>query len=185
MNRAAFLDRDGVINRAASDGKYIIRWEEMFFLPGVAEAIRLLNTSGFLVIVVTNQRCVAKGLITIEDLILLHQKMRGELAAVGAMIDRVYFCPHDMEPPCSCRKPAPGMLLEAARDRDITLYESWMIGDSTSDIEAGRSAGCKTARVIRSQGLSEDWGEIHAPSLLGIVCKIVESEKRVQADNAR
>jgi D-glycero-D-manno-heptose 1,7-bisphosphate phosphatase len=185
MNRAAFLDRDGVINHAASEGKYIIRWEEMCFLPGVAEAIRLLNTSGFLVMVVTNQRCVAKGLITIEDLKLLHEKMRGKLAAVGAMIDRVYFCPHDIEPPCSCRKPAPGMLLAAARDHDITLHESWMIGDSTSDIEAGINAGCKTARVIRSERLSEAGGHVSAPSLLGVVRKIVGSGKRVQADNAR
>jgi D-glycero-D-manno-heptose 1,7-bisphosphate phosphatase len=178
MNRAVFLDRDGVINRAASEGKYIIRWEEMCFLPGVPEAIRELNTSGFLVIVVTNQRCVAKGMITVEDLELLHQKMCRELAAVDAMIDRVYFCPHDMEPPCSCRKPAPGMLLKAARDHDITLYESWMIGDSTSDIEAGINAGCKTARVVRSQGLSEVGGDVSAPSLVGVVRKIVGSGKR-------
>jgi histidinol-phosphate phosphatase family protein len=185
MNRAAFLDRDGVINRAASEGKYITRWDEMYVLPGVAEAIRLLHTSGFLVIVVTNQRCVAKGLITVEDLEVLHQKMCGELAAMGAMIDRVYYCPHDTEPPCSCRKPAPGMLLEAAREHDITLYESWMIGDSTSDIEAGINAGCKTARVIRSDGLSRDSCDINASSLLGVVHRIIGSNKRPQADNAR
>jgi histidinol-phosphate phosphatase family protein len=185
MNRAVFLDRDGVINRAASESKYITRWDEMCVLPGVAEAIRLLNTSGFLVIVVTNQRCVAKGLITVEDLELLHQKMCGELAAMGAMIDRVYYCPHDMEPPCGCRKPAPGMLLDAARDHDITLYESWMIGDSTSDIEAGTNAGCRTARVIPSHRLSGDSSDINAPSLLGVVHKIVGSGKRAQADSAR
>jgi histidinol-phosphate phosphatase family protein len=177
MKRAVFLDRDGVINRVASEGKYIIRWDEMYLLPGVAEAICLLNASGFLVIVVTNQRCVAKGLITVEDLELLHQKMCGELAAMGAMIDRVYFCPHDMEPPCSCRKPAPGMLLEAARDHNIALHESWMVGDSTSDIKAGINAGCKTAQVIKNQRLSKDSGDVNAPSLLGIVHKIVESDE--------
>jgi D-glycero-D-manno-heptose 1,7-bisphosphate phosphatase len=185
MNKAVFLDRDGVINRAASEGKYIVRWEEMYVLPGVAEAIRLLNTSGFLVIVVTNQRCVAKGLITVEDLEILHQKMCGELAATGAMINKVYYCPHDMEPPCSCRKPGPGMLLEAARDHDVTLYESWMIGDSTSDVEAGINAGCKTARVIRSHRLSGDSSGVSAPSLLGIVRQIVGSGKRTQTDNTR
>lgn len=172
MNRAIFLDRDGVINRAASEGGYIVRWEEMCLLPRVAEAIRLLNASGFLVIVVTNQRCVAKGLITVEDLELLHQKMCGKLAAMGAMIHRVYFCPHDIEPPCSCRKPAPGMLLEAAREYGIALYESWMIGDSTSDIAAGINAGCKTARVIRSPRLWEASGDVNAPSLLSVVGKI-------------
>jgi D-glycero-D-manno-heptose 1,7-bisphosphate phosphatase len=185
MKRAAFLDRDGVINRAASEGKYITRWEEMCFLRGVVEAIRLLNTSGFLVIVVTNQRCVAKGLITVEDLELLHQKMCGKLGAMGATIDGVYFCPHDIEPPCSCRKPAPGMLLEAARDHNITLYESWMVGDSTSDIKAGINAGCKTARVIRNRKLSGDSGDVNAPSLLDVVRKIVRSGKCAQADNAR
>lgn len=172
MNRAVFLDRDGVINRAASEGKYIIQWEEMCFLPGVAEAIRRLNTSGFLVIVVTNQRCVAKGLITIEELYLLHQKMCGELATMGATIDGVYFCPHDIEPPCACRKPAPGMLREAAHDHNIALYESWMIGDSASDIQAGMNAGCKTARVTQSHELSESDGDVSAPSLLGVVGKI-------------
>ena len=172
MNKAVFLDRDGVINRAASEGKYIIGWEEMCFLPGVAEAIRRLNTSGFLVVVVTNQRCVAKGLITIEELYLLHQKMCGELATMGAMIDGVYFCPHDIEPPCSCRKPAPGMLREAAHDHNIALSGSWMIGDSTSDIQAGINAGCKTARVTQSYELSEGVGDVSAPSLLGVVGKI-------------
>lgn len=177
MNRAIFLDRDGVINRAASEGEYVTRWEEMCILPGVAEAIRLLNTCGFTVIVVTNQRCVAKGLITVEDLELLHEKMCRKLAARGAMIGRVYYCPHDIEPPCDCRKPAPGMLLEAARDYDITLYESWMIGDSTSDIAAGIHAGCKTAQVILNHRLLVDSGDMNAPSLLGVVRKILSSDK--------
>jgi D-glycero-D-manno-heptose 1,7-bisphosphate phosphatase len=136
VNRAVFLDRDGVINRAAPEGEYITRWKEVRFLPGVAEAIRLLNRNGFLVVIVTNQRCVAKALIAREDLEGLHQKMCSELALAKAKIHQVYYCPHDVQPACSCRKPEPGMLLQAARAHGIALPESWMIGDSASDIEA-------------------------------------------------
>src|SRR5258707_12947583 len=129
MNRAAFLDRDGVINGKAREGEYVTRWEEMQILPGVPEAIARLNRSGFLVIVVSNQRCVAKGLITISDLEILHEAMSSELAGAGATVDAVYYCPHEKEPPCRCRKPAPGMLIDAARAHDIDLKASWMIGD--------------------------------------------------------
>jgi D-glycero-D-manno-heptose 1,7-bisphosphate phosphatase len=146
MNKAAFLDRDGVINRKAPEGKYIMRWEEMQFLPGVAEAIGLLNRAGFLVIVVTNQRCVAKGLIAPAELEAMHEKMRVELACAGSTLDAVYFCPHELEPPCMCRKPQPGLLLEAARDHNIDLLSSWMIGDSEIDVEAGRRGGPVSAR---------------------------------------
>ena len=174
MNRAAFLDRDGVINRAAPEGEYIIRWEEMRFLPGVEEAIHLLNKSGFLVIVVTNQRCVARGLITTESLKSLHQKMCNELASAGAIVDRVYFCPHDLDPPCNCRKPAPGMLFEAARDQKIILSESWMIGDSASDIAAGINAGCKTARISSGRKLTDNDGDVTAASLLDVARQLVD-----------
>jgi len=148
MVRAAFLDRDGVINRKAPDGEYVIHWEDFHFLPGVAEAIAQLNGAGFCVIVVTNQRCVAKGLLTEAELESLHRRMTDHLASAGARVDAIYCCPHENEPPCSCRKPAPGMLLEAARCRGLDLTASWMIGDSAADIQAGKSAGCRTARVL-------------------------------------
>src|ERR1043165_1767277 len=121
MNKAAFLDRDGVINRKAHKGEYITRWEDLRFLPGVAEAIALLKQSGYLVVVITNQRCVAKGQITIPELEALHQRMREHLAKSGAVIDAVYYCPHEKEPVCRCRKPAPAMLLDAARDHKTDL----------------------------------------------------------------
>ena len=146
MNKAAFLDRDGVINRKPPEGQYVTTLEDFQFLPEVAEAIVSLNRAGFKVIVVSNQRCVAKGLITTYDLDLMHQWMCRKLAVSGAVIDYIYYCPHEKQPPCSCRKPAAGMLLTAARDHEIDLAASWMIGDSDSDVEAGRSAGCKTAR---------------------------------------
>lgn len=147
MTKAVFLDRDGVINQKGPDGEYVTRWEDFHFLPGVIEAIARLNKAGFCVVIVTNQRCVAKGLLTEEALELLHRRMTDQLARAGATIDAIYYCPHELEPPCCCRKPAPGMLLEAARSRNLDLAASWMIGDSNSDIQAGKNAGCRTARL--------------------------------------
>jgi len=147
MDKALFLDRDGVINRKAPQGEYVTRWEDFHFLPGAWEGIKQLNRAGFQIIVVTNQRCVAKKLITEMELENLHRKMTDELAKVGATIDAIYYCPHELEPPCACRKPAPGMLFQAARLRNLDLSSSWMIGDSDADIQTGRNAGCRTVRV--------------------------------------
>jgi histidinol-phosphate phosphatase family protein len=146
MKRAVFLDRDGVINRKPPEGQYVTRWEEMQILPAVPEAIVLLTQAGFCVFTATNQRCVAKGLLTVSELESIHKRMCQEMAAAGAVITDVYYCPHEQQPPCGCRKPAPGMLLRAAREHEIDLKTSWMIGDSEIDVEAGRSAGCKTGR---------------------------------------
>ncbi len=183
MNRAVFLDRDGVINRKAPGDQYVTRWEEMHFLPDVAKAITLLKRAGFRVIVVSNQRCVAKGLLTLEDLYAMHRRMCNELAAAGAMIDRVYFCPHEEQPPCKCRKPAPGMLLTAARAHHIDLTASWIIGDSDTDVRTGRNAGCKTAQLVRSDGIANR-ADVVAASLLKAVHHILQWEE-VIADQGR
>lgn len=148
MTKAVFLDRDGVINQKAPEGRYVTRWEDFHLLPGAAEGIAQLNRAGFCVIVVTNQRCVAKGLLTEEELEILHLRMTNQLAQCGATIDDIYYCPHELEPPCRCRKPKPGMLLEAARSRNLDLAASWMIGDSDCDIQAGKNAGCRTALLL-------------------------------------
>ncbi len=176
MKKAAFLDRDGVLNRKAPEGQYVTRWEEMEFLPGATEAVRALNQAGYFVVVVSNQRCVAKGLITPADLESMHARMRDKFAAAGARIDAIYYCPHDFEPPCSCRKPHPGMLLEAARAHELDLAESWMIGDSSHDVEAGRSAGCRTARSIQESELSIG-ADVVTSSLLDAVHKILETTR--------
>ena len=176
MDRAAFLDRDGVINRKAREGEYVTRWEEMEILPGVAEAIRLLGQAGFRVIVVSNQRCVAKGLITAHEVESLHRRMREALARGGARIDAVYYCPHDIEPPCRCRKPQPGMLLDAARDHDIELGASWMIGDSRADVEAGKQAGSRTA-LIAADEHHAPVPDLVAESLLDAAQQILQREQ--------
>ncbi|MFZ0821201.1 MAG: HAD family hydrolase [Candidatus Acidiferrales bacterium] len=178
MNRAAFLDRDGVINRKApTPDQYITRWEEIQILPGAVEAIALLNQAGFRVIVVTNQRCVAHGLITVAELERLHKRLCDSLAGAGAIIDAVYFCPHELQPPCNCRKPQPGMLLEAARTHEIDLTVSWMIGDSNKDIEAGRNAGCKTAQLLSENETGNDNADVVAQSLLEATDQILRLEK--------
>ncbi len=174
MKKAAFLDRDGVLNRKAPEGLYVTRWEEMQILPGAQKAVRLLNQAGYFVVVVSNQRCVAKGLITMSELESMHVRMGDEFASAGARIDAVYYCPHDFQPPCSCRKPKPGMLLEAARRHELDLSGAWMIGDSEHDMEAGRKAGCRTARIM-GDGESQIGGvDVLASSLLDAVHKILE-----------
>lgn len=180
-----FVDRDGVINRRPAEGEYVTRWEDFHILRGVAEGIALLNHAGFSVIIVTNQRCVAKGLMTEADLQKMHERMTDDLARAGAQIDATFYCPHEIEPPCDCRKPAPGMLLNAARLRGIDLRTSWMIGDSDNDVEAGVNAGCKTARVVVTDATSSESARISeatiiadfvASSLLDAIRQILKRE---------
>jgi D-glycero-D-manno-heptose 1,7-bisphosphate phosphatase len=185
LTRAVFLDRDGVINQKPIEGQYVTRWEDFHILPGVIEGIVLLNRAGFRVIVVTNQRCVAKGLLTVTELEKMHERMTDFLVRAGATIDGTFYCPHEMEPSCDCRKPAPGMLLNAARLLDIELPASWMIGDSDIDVEAGRNAGCKTARLSATGEAIEEprrysatlsRADIVAPSLLDAIHQILRRE---------
>jgi D-glycero-D-manno-heptose 1,7-bisphosphate phosphatase len=185
LSRAVFLDRDGVINQRPPEGGYITRWEDFHILSGVTEGIALLNRAGFSVVVITNQRCVAKGMITETDLLRMHARMTDDLARAGAKIDATFYCPHETEPPCDCRKPAPGMLLSAARLHGIDLRKSWMIGDSDNDVEAGLNAGCKTARVIAIDVTSEERAriseatiraDITASSLFDAIRQIFEQE---------
>jgi len=137
--RCVFLDRDGVINIAPAPGRYILRWEDFEFIPTITDWIRLFNTLGYLVIVVTNQRCVARGMISTEALGEIHRRMVEELAARGARIDDVYCCPHE-EDACNCRKPKPGMVEAAAAKWNIDLANSLLIGDSPRDRGLARNA---------------------------------------------
>ena len=149
MNRAVFLDRDGVINRKL-ENDYVKSWNEFQFLPGVIEAIKAINERGYLVIVVTNQRGIAKGLMTEKDLEEIHRRILKELkkhvedpVRGSAHIDDIFYCPHDISDNCNCRKPKPGMLIQAQKKWDIDFAQSYIIGDSNSDIEAGQRVGCR------------------------------------------
>lgn len=147
MTKAVFLDRDGVINvNCPRAHDYIKSVEELALLPGAATGVARLNDAGFLVVVATNQRGIARGMMTEGDLAAVHAAMEDELAKSGAHVDAIYVCPHDSGE-CECRKPLPGLLLQASKDLDLDLAESWMVGDHLSDVRAGKAAGVRTILV--------------------------------------
>ncbi len=139
-----FLDRDGVLNRKKPEGCYVTSWSEFHTLPGVPQAIAHFNRAGLRVIVVSNQRGIALGLYSAEDVRQIHAAFQNHLQSQGAHIDAFYFCPHDKQQ-CNCRKPLPGLFQQARADfPQIDAASSIMIGDSFSDIEFGRRLGMLT-----------------------------------------
>ena len=156
--KAIFLDRDGTINRYVG----FLRSEEEFeLLPGVTEAIGKINASGYLAVVVTNQPVIARGEVTVAQLQNIHNKMETLLGLEGVFVDAIYYCPHhphkgyegeipELKFDCDCRKPKPGMLMQAAQDLNIDLTASWMVGDGENDVKAGVAAGCRTALIGQS-----------------------------------
>ena len=161
--RAILLDRDGVINVKLPQDSYVCTPEEFEFSPGAIEALLLLRSLGFLLIVITNQRGIALGCHNEDDLNKVHEYMRRELLKNGVMLDAIYYCPHDSIEHCECRKPAPGMIFSACRDLELDLANSYMVGDSPSDIEAGRKAGSMTVKIGDRQDCGAD---LIFPSLL-------------------
>ncbi|MBR6676349.1 MAG: HAD family hydrolase [Clostridia bacterium] len=143
MNKVAFLDRDGIINKKAPEHQYITRPEDFIFLDNVPRAIKLLNDNGYLVIIITNQRGIARGLMTMDDLTAVHHSMCERLKKSGAHIDNIYVCPHN-NGECNCRKPDIGLFLKAESDYTIDKSQSFMIGDSESDIVAGQRYGIRS-----------------------------------------
>lgn len=156
MRKAVFLDRDGVINERAPVHQYIAKWNEFKILPGALEAIKRLNNAGFYVFVITNQRGIARGIITQEQVDELHKKLQEELEQINGRIDAFYVCPHN-EGECICRKPGIGLLQQAEREFQFSKTESWTIGDSNSDIEAGLKFGTK---AIKTDSLKDAVEEI-------------------------
>ncbi len=171
--KAIFIDRDGTINKYVGFLRDIDCFE---LLPGVIEAVRKINASGYLAIAVTNQPVIARGEVGIPELREIHNKMETLLGEGGAYLDGVYYCPHhphrgfegevpELKIDCDCRKPKPGMLLKAAKDFNIDISQSWMIGDSENDVAAGKAAGCRA--ILIGDG---DFGQdLTATSLLEAV----------------
>jgi len=143
VDKIVFLDRDGVINKCAKPHEYIAKWEDFEFIDHVPEAIKLLNDACYKVVVISNQRCVACGIATLEEVNALHEKLNEVLAKSGAHIDAFYICPHDIGT-CKCRKPKIGLFLQAEQDFSVDKNRSYMIGDSESDIIAGQRYGIET-----------------------------------------
>lgn len=173
--KAVFLDRDGVINKYVG---FLRNIDEFELLPGVAEAIKKINESGYLCIVITNQPVIARGEVTVAELDEIHNKMETLLGLEGCYVDALYYCPHhphkgyegevpELKIDCDCRKPKPGMLLKAAEDFNVDLESSWMIGDGENDVKAGKNAGCKTAYIKR--GETEVDADVTVESLLKFV----------------
>ncbi len=147
---AVFLDRDGVINRDRPD--YVKSWGEFAFLPGVLDAFRVLASEPYQVVIISNQSCVGRGLVSRETVDEINNLMTEAVRGSGGRIDSVYYCPHSPEESCPCRKPKPGLIRRAARELDIDLTASWLIGDDLRDLEAAEAAGVRPILVRTGHG---------------------------------
>lgn len=153
---AVFLDRDGVLNQNRAD--YVRTWQQVEFLPGVFQAMQRLAASPFVIVVVTNQSAVGRGLMTAEGLAVINGGIVQQVQQAGGRIDAVYACPHRPDEGCPCRKPRPGMLLQAAQDLGIDLARSFLVGDAISDLEAATAAGCRPLMVLTGRGRKQAAG---------------------------
>lgn len=153
-----FLDRDGVINRNRAD--YVIRWSEFHFLPGARRAIADLTTAGYRIVIITNQACIGKGMLSRPALDEMHWRMRHEIEQAGGRIAGILYCPHRSDDGCGCRKPEPGLLLRARDEYGVDLRQAIMVGDSVADMRAAEAAGIPGIMVLSGLG----WrAALHAP----------------------
>ncbi|MBI5077317.1 HAD-IIIA family hydrolase [Candidatus Falkowbacteria bacterium] len=151
--KVIFLDRDGVINKKMPSHDYVKKWEEFEFLPSVIPALKLLKSNGYVFYIVTNQRGISRGLMTIEDLNDIHRRMNEELMKNNIEVNAIYYCPHSSDDDCECRKPKPGMFFQAAREHHLNLSEAIYIGDDETDRQAGEAAEVKTFLVSSDKDL--------------------------------
>ena len=151
--KTVILDRDGVLNRKPRRAEYVTRWEDFEWLPGVETALRLLRENGYRVVIVSNQAGIGRGVMTDEDLASIHHAMAAQVAAAGGRIDAIYYCPHDWDAGCECRKPRPGMLFQAQRELNLDLSRTFFVGDDERDAAAAESAGCLFAMISEARSL--------------------------------
>ena len=163
MTKAIFLDRDGVINQERKD--YVKKLDEFKILDKIADAINIIKSHGFLVIIITNQSAINRKLVSVETLNKIHEKLQSYLEKYDTSFDQVYFCPHMPSENCECRKPKPGLIIQAVTDFKIDLSQSYMIGNSETDLQAARNAGCNGILLKKNQ------------TLLEVIVDLFESEK--------
>ena len=189
---AVFLDRDGVIIENRSD--YVKSWEEVRFLPGALEALRRLSRTEYALVLVTNQSSVGRGIISLDQAMGINRRIVAEVEAQGGRIDASYLCPHRPDEGCSCRKPAPGMLLRAAEELELDLKRSYAIGDAISDIEAAWAAGVRGILVLTGLGkeqaaLLEMEGEANCPLVADLDAAVdyvlLRGQRTSEASNER
>jgi D-glycero-D-manno-heptose 1,7-bisphosphate phosphatase len=162
--RAVFLDRDGVLNPRPPEHTYLASAQQFEWLPGARKAVIGLKDAGWIVAVVSNQRGVARGLLTSDALAQIEQRIQRDLPP-PATLDGFYYCVHDVDAGCDCRKPRPGLIVRAAAELGVDRSASWMIGDDVSDVAAGRAAGCRTI-LIASSGHDAGGADLVEPDLL-------------------
>jgi D-glycero-D-manno-heptose 1,7-bisphosphate phosphatase len=150
VRAAVFLDRDGVI--IANRDDYVKAWSEVRFLPDATGALRRLSRTNYLVVLVTNQSAVGRRIITLDQAMEINRRVIAEIEAAGGRVDAAYLCPHHPDDACPCRKPAPGMFLQAARELGVDLAGSYAIGDAASDMEAAQAAGVRGILVLTGRG---------------------------------
>jgi D-glycero-D-manno-heptose 1,7-bisphosphate phosphatase len=170
LRKAIFLDRDGVICYNRRD--YVKSWEEFAFLPGALDALRRLAQLDYATIVISNQSAIGRGLMAEETSVEINRRMQKEISQHGGRIDGVYTCPHRPEQQCNCRKPQPGLILQAARQSRLDLAHSFFIGDALTDIQAALAAGCQPILVLTGRGTEQrkllNDGYAHIPVMAGL-----------------
>ena len=163
MEKLIFIDRDGVINRDPGGWtkySYVTKWDDFFFIDGSIEALRRLKDAGYRVCLISNQAGISRGYFTQRDLDLINKRMLEEVEREGGKIDELYYCPHHDSDNCECRKPKAGMIEKAIRSKEVDLKNTFIIGDSIRDVEAGRRMGMKTVLVLSgktSPSAAKEW----------------------------
>ncbi len=159
MKKVIFLDRDGVINRDPGGWTkydYVTKWEEFFFIEGAIEALKRLKEAGYKICLISNQAGISKGYFSEDDLNSLNEKMLAEIEKGGGGIDELYYCLHQTKDDCDCRKPKTGMIEEALKNTHADLRNTFIVGDSWRDVEAGKKMGMKTVLVLSGKTFLSD-----------------------------
>ena len=156
MDKIVFLDRDGVINTEPGDELYVMKWESFKFLPGAIEAIKKLTDAGYKVFVISNQAGISKGLFSQHDLDDITANMLSEVEKSGSRIDGVFYCPHQSQDYCDCRKPKTGLFEKAVKSVSYDPSQTFFIGDTQRDVKAGKTAGYKTILVLTGKASLQD-----------------------------
>jgi len=156
-HKVIFLDRDGVINKCAPEHEYILSIDQLIWIPGSIEGLKLLSVLGYKLIIISNQRGIGLGLMSFDDLDKIHIRMTTTLLQNGVCIEKILVCPHDYKDNCDCRKPKIGLFQQTEKFLDIDKSQSYMIGDSESDIIAGKNFGVKTVYIGKTNLFGSDF----------------------------